>query len=642
MRRRSILSALATAALFLAVSGCASPESRAFRGDEYARRGQYSLALREYQVARRKDPALFDIDQKIHNTQVFLYLQQGDQATDACRFSDAERAYGEVRRLEPGHPDIDARFERMATLRGNWHFDRGQSALTQGNPTSAIQEFEQALIHRPDHPRAAEALARAERELASRRDRADQVYEDGIAARDGGDLEEAIRRFEEALRLDPNHSGAAVELESAGVRLVAAWIDRGDAAARDYAWGEALDHYEHALERAPRQPGLRHRVRRARLEVQAEEWITAGDTALDQRDWARAYECFDHARTLSAEPERFIDRLQRARDRHAEELFAAAQTAEREGRYDDALAGYHLVIEFHPGYRGVQSICTSLAQRLEDADFAYTQGCASLDAGNLIGARERFNACVESVPGYLDAAERLRMTTKNIDLADSLYERACLAQRDGKVRRARVLFEECLALTRPFRDVDERLGATRSVVFPTPGVVVPGYEEGCRAQAERDFVRAVNFFERCESSRPGFEDVATRLGDLRNSVTQARSIYQQAVKAEERCDLASARDGFRQCLEVCTPFEDARERLTDLDNHLSMLRTAERLDRRRDLVAARELYMKVAIRYNRHPVANRRVGEIDLECVQVDKDYQILVEAQKNGRHRDADPRCIA
>jgi len=630
---RPLLRAAIGGAILLLLAGCTSPAARAQRGDELARQGQYTLALREYQVARRKDPGLFDIDRKIVAMQVAIHLAQGDQAVEARRWRDAERAYGEARRLEPDHPEIEARFARLAIERGNWHFDRGHRALTEGDPTAAIHEFEQALVHRPDHPRAAEALARAERELASRRARAETTYRQGLAERAEGKLEEALRRFEEALRLDRQHAGAAIELESTAVALVLSWIEQGDRAARGHEWQAAVGHYERAYARDPSSPGLHRRLERARLEVEAEGLLVRADEARDRRDWALAFECYTRARSLTCEPERFQDRLEHARENLAQDIFAAAQAAEREGRATDALAGYRRIVEFHPGYRDVRQLCASLASRLEEAELTYAEGCDACEAGDLIAARDRFAACHAAIPGYLDVTVRLETIRRSVELAEGLYDRACKAQRDGDPRRARVLFEECLALTRPFRDVEERLGAVRSVVFPSIDFV-PGYEEGCRAQAERDLVRAVRCFERCEAERPGYEDVAGRLQDLRGVVARARASYERGAAAEERCDLATAREGYRECLELCTPFQDARERLAAVEEYLRLLRQADRHDRLRELLAARGIYHRVAVRYPRHSVASRRIVEIDRECSGLDKDYEALENAERSGQLR--------
>ena len=628
---RTLLGTSILACVLLA--GCSSPTARMERGDELARQGQYSHALREYQVARRKDPGLFEIDAKIDAMQVAIYLDQGDQAVESRRWRDAERAYGEARRLEPDHPEIEARFGRLALERGNWHFDRGQRALTEGDPTAAIHEFEQALVHRPDHPRAAEALARAERELASRRAKAETIYRQGLSERAEGKLEEALRRFEEALRLDRQHAGAAIELESTAVALVAFWIELGDEAARTQDWPVAVGHFERAHGRNPNAPGLHRRLERARLEVEAAEWIVRADEARDRRDWGHAFECYVKARALTCEPERFQERLEHARENLAQDIFAAAQAAEREGRATDALAGYRRIVEFHPGYRDVRQLCASLASRLEEAEFSYAEGCDACEAGDLLAARDRFAACNEAIPGYLDVMVRLETIRRSVELAEGLYDRACRAQRDGDPRRARVLFEECLALTRPFRDVEERLGAVRSVVFPSIDFV-PGYEEGCRAQAERDVVRAVRCFERCETERPGYEDVNGRLQDLRGVVARARACYERASAAEERCDLASAREGFRECLELCSPFEDARERLGAVEEHLRLLRQADRHDHQRELLAARGIYHRIAMRYPCHSVAGRRIVEIDRECGSLDEDYEALEHAERNGQPR--------
>lgn len=624
---------LLAALLLAALAGCTSPETRALRGDEYARLGHHALALREYQVARRKDPTLFDIDAKIRTTQVALYLQQGDQAAAACRWRDAERAYNEVQRVAPDHPEIEARLEKLAVARGDWHFERGQKLLIGGDPAGAITEFEQTLVHQPNHPRAREALSRAEHELAERVRLAETRYQDGLMARQRDELEQAMRRFEEALRLDPNHAGAAVELESIGAELVLHWMDQGDYAAMSYDWPAALEHYERARQYGADTPGLAHRIRTTKLEITADEWVRKGDDAFARSDWGTAYDCFERARHRSVEPERFIDRYRSARDRYAEMLFDDARSAEREGRYDDALAAYRRVSTFHPHFRDVQVVCRTLAQRLEDAENAYADGCHAVEGLDLMRAREHFLVCLSVVPGYLDARERVSQIDRELDLAASMYDRACRAQVDGDADRARILFEECLAITRPYRDIEERLDVARSVVFPGPDTN-SDYVDGCQAQAERDLQRARKAFERCRDGDPEYRDTMVRLEDVVSALQRADDLYTQAFRAERDCELQKARDGYRECLELCNPYRDASNRLVKIDEAMRNLRHAHRLEAQMELVAAQKAYRQVSKRFDRHQFAKQRLHEIEQSLEQIDKEYRRLVDAEKRGELR--------
>ena len=633
MPRPSLRAVLLLALLTLV--GCSSAESRAVAGDEYMLRGQHSLALREYQVARRKDPRLFEIDRKIRSAQIAIYLGQGDRAIDAFRWSDAERALGEVRRLEPDHPELPTRFERLAHARADWHFDRGQKAMARGDVAAAIPEFEHCLALRPDHPRAAASITRAETELKERRVRAESAYRSGIAARDAGDLAEALRRFDETLLLDPSHPGAALELESTGDALVEQWIAEGEAAVARDDWSAALGLYEKAHEFDPRHRGLADRVRIARNEVEALTWISSGEDALAHDDLPRAFTCFEHALHLTSRREAVESRFRDVRDLYARTLAERARTLEDSGEHDGAIATVRVLLDVDPDHPGAAAWLTDLTVRLDDAEEFLLLARSAVEHGDLIAARGHFLACLESIPDFRDVPARLAAVEESLQLAEGLYERACLAQREKKVRRARILFEECLAIARPFRDSEERLERMRERVFANPGLPTR-YEEGCRAQARRDAVTALECFLECERERPGAEDVATRITDLRATLERARTLHRRGVQAEARCDLETASAAFAECLELANPFEDASARLARIEDHRLRLRRAERREGARDLIGAVNLYREVAAQYGCHTLSNRRIAELDRTLDEIGRETQEMAKARRAGEPRRA------
>ena len=423
--------------LSLAVAGCTSAETRVSNGDLYMDQGQHALALREYQVARRKDPQLFDIDRKIRAAQLALYFGQGDRATDAFRWDDAERAYGELGRLDPQNPTLPGRLEKLAIARGNWHFDRGQKAMTLGNPAGAISEFETALSFHPGHPRAEASIARAEKELAERRERAEFAFREGLAARDAGDLAEALRRFDAALLLDPDHPGAAIESRATGTALVESLIAKGETAADRGEWTAALTQFERAAETAPRHPGLVARVRIARQEVEAAEWLASGEDALAHEDFGRAVTCFERAMHLTTTPEVIEPRFLVARDGQVAHLLTESERAQGAGEFESAILAYRAILTIYPEHPTVGDLCADLEQRFEDAEEFYLAGQAAFQVGNLLAAREEFERALDSIPGFRDASDRLVEIDGALTLADGLYERACRAQQQGKLRRAR-------------------------------------------------------------------------------------------------------------------------------------------------------------------------------------------------------------
>ncbi len=621
--------------LIVLLAGCKSARDLEVRGDEYYMHGQYAQALEDYRQARRKDPEATELQEKILRTQIRLFMQMGDDAVAYARFADAQRAYEEVRRLDPGNPELNGRFARLAEAQADWHFQQGERHLAAGDPYAALPEFERALELKPGHARAQSAIDRARREQDDRRARAEETYAQGLAASKAGQFEEALTLLNRALQLDPRHPGAAFERDQARARLVEDLVERGDSAVDRGAWSEALGLYEQAHRHDASSGNLYSRIEHARREQSAEQWLSAGDKARTRGDWPEAYESYLQARLLTAEPDRVEDRFQEARTSYAQQIQTQAREAESQHRYEEALAGYRLVLDIQPDHPKAGAWFNDLMTRLDAAEAAYKAGARARRRGDLVSARNSFEQCTKTLPGYLDAAERLTTVAREVDLAETLYGRAREAEVKGRHERARILFEECLAITHPFRDVQERIERARAEELRGRTIYAP-YEEACRAQASRDFERAQVLLLQCESERPGYSDVADRLAAVRRALEDAEAAYRRAEEAERRHELAEARDRFAESLAKCSGYRDAEDRLDRIESGLQLLREGHRCEDQRLIADARERYREVLERYPDHPDARERFRKLDQAFAAMDAEYALLLEAEGEEDYRRA------
>lgn len=623
------------ASLLLTLTGCKSAQDRVLLGDDFYLQGDYSSALDQYRRARRKNPALADIDRKIERTQIRLLLQDGDAAVASARFSAARQAYEEVRRLDPGNQELDNRWARLSEAEAEWHFQRGQQFLAAGKPFSAIPELERTLEIQPSHSRAQAALDRARREQVERAARAEAAYNQGVQAQGLGQFEEAIKYFDRALELDPSHARAALDRASASAELVESYVRRGDASAEQGAWAEALDSYEKARSREPSSHWIGARIDHVRRELDAEKWIERGDRARERKDWQEAHDGYEQARLLTSAPERVQDRLNEARTALVTGLEATARAAEEDGRFDEALTSFRTILDVDPDHPQAGAWYDALTTRLWKAEAAYREGRAALRDANLVLARKHFRDCTEILPVYRDAAERLSDVRRELDLAETLYNRAREAARAGRQERAVILYEECLAITRPFRDAEERLEEAFAMAGAGADSYGP-YNDGCRAQSQRNYERARTLLLTCQTERPGYRDVAARLEQISAALDRAATAYRRAEDAARRDQLEEARDAYAECLTACSPYRDANDRLAAIEASLALLSEAERLERERRPVDALDRYRKLLDRHPAHPGALARVRELDRECRELETDYALLIEAEQKKDYRGA------
>lgn len=173
-------------------------------------------ALRVYQAAVNFDPELAGklANQEVKEAAALAFFEEAREAFEAKDFSDALVKSGKSLALH-GAP-------RTHYLVGNIQF-------AMGDPTTAVESYEKALVESPDHaptlnnlgnaylklkdyPKAVTAFRRA---VDARPDYAQAYNNLGIALRKAGKLEQAIGAYKKALEIDPNYAAAYFNLGNA-------------------------------------------------------------------------------------------------------------------------------------------------------------------------------------------------------------------------------------------------------------------------------------------------------------------------------------------------------------------------------------------------------------------------------------------
>ncbi len=260
--------------------------------------------------------------------------------------AELERLALAKRDFEALRPQVAQRLaaleSRSAGTWGGATFARGKRSLADADAASGRREYVGALATL----RAADADLAATEKLAADTLRA--ALAAGAAALEAGDAAAARRGFEQALAIDPSNAAATRGLErTATIGEVRTLLgearsleERGDAAGAEAAYRKAL-----ALDRDTRtaREGI------ARLQAQAGSAAFAaamslGFDALARRDYAAARDAFERAGRIRPGAPEVADGLAQVErglgDRSIAAHVAAAQRAEREERWADALAEY--------------------------------------------------------------------------------------------------------------------------------------------------------------------------------------------------------------------------------------------------------------------------------------------------------------
>jgi tetratricopeptide (TPR) repeat protein len=231
---------------------------------------------------------------------------------------------------------------RAAAAWGGDPFARGQQRLTEAEAASGKR----------DYPAALAALHEADKELQATEQRAQATLHAavaaGLAAIESGDAAEARRQFELALKIDPSNAAARH-----GLRRVETLGDvrRLLAEAAEFERngnGQAAEKsYHKALELDPDTVAARSALARLQAQATGDAFSAAvadGLAALSRKDYAAARGAYERAgriRPGAPEVKEGLDQVERALgDRSIGTHLEAAQKAEREERWSEALAEY--------------------------------------------------------------------------------------------------------------------------------------------------------------------------------------------------------------------------------------------------------------------------------------------------------------
>ncbi len=125
-----------------------------------------------------------------------------------------------VRREDSKYRKVQVYIDKVKDELARQHYDRGLELILQGELEEAIRELNKALIYNPDDENIRKSLEDAEEKIrASRMDEAEGLYNQGLIDYLNGNLKEAIKSWEEVLRIDPGHKKAKTNLERARKEL---------------------------------------------------------------------------------------------------------------------------------------------------------------------------------------------------------------------------------------------------------------------------------------------------------------------------------------------------------------------------------------------------------------------------------------
>jgi twitching motility protein PilT len=236
------------------------------RGVDFLRKGMNDEAALEFKKVLRDDPAnaeakayMNQVSGKAENeavgAQVRQVLRKGMELYQVDKLDEAVKVWEEALKLDPGNSQarsyIKAAQERkVAVARATSLVANGVAAYQQGDLTTAVSLWEQALAADSHNEPAEQYLVEGRKQLKKREAEveAKQHFVNGATFYQAGQVMEAAREWSWALRIQPEYQEASEYLAQAKAYVAAqpmADLDQAspDAPTIQGAWNAGLDHF---------------------------------------------------------------------------------------------------------------------------------------------------------------------------------------------------------------------------------------------------------------------------------------------------------------------------------------------------------------------------------------------------------------
>jgi tetratricopeptide (TPR) repeat protein len=297
------------------------------------------------------------------------------------------------------------------------------------------------------------------------------------------------------------------------------------------------------------------RERRRRFEA----LLKQGLADVQEEKWEAAIEALSQADALEPEDERVLDGLQRARQQQElVRLYDLGVQCMEEGNCEEALKHLAQIMSRDPDYADGQA-----RELLERAmrEFERRLRLCRLTVRYCIGVgyslRRQWVQALEELewvfaedPDFEDVADR-RDDLRRYMRAEQLFGEAERHKEQREWEEVVDLLEEAEQLRSPYLDVTEELEHARRrwVEIRQEQQLTTWYDEGMTRLQAGDLEQARANFQMIDGRRPGYRDVADRLGEIEKKL-DLKHLFELASECESVCDWRGAIAAYGRILDT--------------------------------------------------------------------------------------------
>ncbi|HVZ81778.1 MAG TPA: tetratricopeptide repeat protein [bacterium] len=200
-------------------------------GDEFYRSNDYSDALVSYLKAQKTDPHSTAAKKKVamlrskQTKDIKNVLEKADRAYDKRDYLTAKKYYQVALQLDPNNEKVKEslfRAQKDISNRVKELDEEGVTLFNSGNKEKAKADFAKVLEYKPNDDTANDYIKRMTGQQAQAKVDAEKVkalYYDGVNLYINGKIHEAIDKWKDCLKQDPNNVNAQANINKAMVKL---------------------------------------------------------------------------------------------------------------------------------------------------------------------------------------------------------------------------------------------------------------------------------------------------------------------------------------------------------------------------------------------------------------------------------------
>jgi len=308
-------------------------------------------------------------------------------------------------------------------------YNQGTKLLSQGDYRRAVDEFDSALLLKPDY----------EQDLVFqqhyRKAKAGAHLAKGSEYVEIGEWEKAVSEFLLALNEDASFPGAATELAAAKKRASRLHFEKGNARLREENVQMAIREFETSVEYDPNSSEAQEALEqtlyiRGEQHTKAEEMLARAQDLVDRKDWLAAKTELEECLRLNSGLIAARSLLETAKEAVAisQQMWGEAALFLQEKGYDAAIHKLEELIAYFPSYPEVKAELERVKQLRKEA-FAtaaehFKSSESMINEKNWRAAREGLAKCLSVYPEYPDASRLLAQLAANVKQGEDLFNQA--------------------------------------------------------------------------------------------------------------------------------------------------------------------------------------------------------------------------